>query len=86
MNPNKKVFFTFLSFVLVMLVIACSCVGTEPTPPPVTPIPPDPMPGLAGTWQGLETFDTYVIAWQNGQYVVLSAIWQGTSYDITSQS
>jgi len=37
MNPNKKVFVAFLSFVLVMLVIACTCVGTGSTPPPVTP-------------------------------------------------
>jgi hypothetical protein len=28
----------------------------------------------------------FVIAWQNGQYVVTSVTWEGTSYSITSQS
>jgi hypothetical protein len=45
----------------------------------------DPMPGLIGTWQDPETTDTFVIAWQNDQYVVTSVTWEGTSYEITSQ-
>ena len=49
MNPNKKVFFTFLSFVLVMLTIACMCVGTESTPPPVTPSAAA-LPVVTSTW------------------------------------
>jgi len=82
MHPNKKVFITFISFVLAMLVIACSCsslipagLGKQET-----------MPGLTGTWQDPETSDTFVIAWQNNQYVVTSVTWQTTSYDITSQA
>jgi hypothetical protein len=92
MNPNKKVLFAFFSFVLAMLVIACSCSTLIPTPtvapppPTVAPPTPNPMPGLAGTWHDPETSDTFVIAWQNGQYEVTSVTWEGTSYDITSQS
>ena len=85
MHPNKKVFVTFLSFVLAMVVIACLCSPT-PVPPTVTSTPPNPMPGLAGTWNSPDTGDVYEIAWQGGQYVVVSCIWEGTSYDITSQS
>ncbi len=44
------------------------------------------IPGLAGSWQDPETTDTFVIAWENGQYVVLSVTWEGTTYQITSQS
>ena len=84
MNPNKKVFFTFLSFVLAMLVVACLCSPT-PLPPTVTSTPPNPMPSLAGTWHTNENA-VIEIAWQGGQYVVVSYTWQGTSYDITSQS
>jgi hypothetical protein len=83
MNPNKKVLFTFLSFVLAMLVIACSCsslipktlVGNQET-----------MPGLAGTWQDPATTDTFVVVRQNGQYVVTSCTWEGETYEITAQS
>ena len=82
MNPNKKVLITFLSFVLAMLVIACSCSSLIPTGSSSQ----EAMPGLAGTWQDPDTSDTFVIAWQNGQYVVTSVTWEGESYDITSQS
>ncbi|MFA5873011.1 MAG: hypothetical protein WC832_03520 [Anaerolineales bacterium] len=85
MNPNKKVLITFLSFVLAMLVIACSCSSLIPTASPPSNNQ-EAMPGLAGTWQDPETTDTFVIAWQNGQYEVVSATWEGTSYSITSQS
>jgi hypothetical protein len=85
MNPNKKVLITLLSFVLAMLVIACSCSSLIPTATS-QPSGQEAMPGLAGTWQDPQTSDTYVIAWQNGQYVVTSVTWEGTSYSITSQS
>ena len=85
MNPNKKVLITLLSFVLAMLVIACSCSSLIPTATS-QPGGQETMPGLAGTWQDPQTSDTYVIAWQNGQYVVVSCTWEGTSYTITSQS
>ena len=81
MNPNKKVLITVLSFVLAMLVIACSCSSLIPTGSGNQ----ETMPGLAGRWQA-PTEDIYEIAWQNGKYVVLSCSWQGTSYDITYQS
>jgi hypothetical protein len=90
MNPNKKVLITFFSFVLAMLVIACSCSSLIPTattqPPILPPSNQEAMPGLAGTWQDPETTDTFVIAWQNGVYEVVSATWKSTSYTITSQS
>jgi hypothetical protein len=85
MTPNKKVFFTFLSFVLIMLVIACSCYPYPPEPPPLTLIPPNPMPGLAGTWNAPDTGEVFEIAWQGGLYVVVSCTWNGLSYSITSQ-
>jgi hypothetical protein len=85
MNPNKKVLFTFLSFVLAMLVIACSCSSLIPTASP-QPSNQEAMPGLTGTWKDPETSDTFVIAWQNGQYVVTSVTWEATSYSITSQA
>jgi hypothetical protein len=115
MDPKKKVLITFFSFVVAMLVIACSCSSLIPTTVPTqssnqeptavptqsrnqepTAVPTqssnqEPMPGLAGTWQDLQTSDTFVIEWrQDGKYMVLTAIWIGPtyymSYDITSQS
>jgi hypothetical protein len=85
MNPNKKVLITVLSFVLAMVVIACSCSSLIPS---LTPKPSggEALPGLAGTWQDPQTFDTFVIAWQNNEYVVQSVVYEGTSYNITSQS
>ena len=85
MNPNKKVLITFFSFVLAMLVIACSCSSLIPTTSPQTSNQ-EAMPGLAGTWKDPQTSDTFVVAWQNGQYVVTSVTWEATSYSITSQS
>jgi hypothetical protein len=86
MNPNKKVLITVLSFVLAMVVIACSCSSIIPTATAKPPTNQETMPGLAGTWQDPETTDTFVIAWQNNQYVVTSVTWKTTSYQITSQS
>ncbi len=91
MDPKKKVLLTFLSFVLAMLVIACSCSSLLPTTVPTQSSNQEPMPGLAGTWQDLQTSDTFVIEWrQDGKYMVITAIWIGPtyymSYDITSQS
>ena len=86
MNLNKKVLITFLSFVLAMLVIACSCSSLIPFGSSTPSTGQEAMPGLAGTWQDPDTSDTFVIAWQNGQYVVTSVTWEGTSYSITSQS
>jgi hypothetical protein len=82
MNPNKKVLITFFSFVLAMLVIACSCSSLIPTGSSNQ----ETMPGLTGTWRDPETSDTFVVAWQSGKYVVTSVTWEGTSYPITSQS
>jgi len=82
MNPNKKVVITVFSFMLAMLVIACSCSSLIPT----SLSNQETIPGLAGTWKDPQTSDTFVIAWQNGQYVVTSVTWETTSYSITSQS
>jgi hypothetical protein len=98
MNPNKKVLITVLTFVLAMVLIACSCSSLIPTatvqPPvilqPTVIVPPTSMteaiPGLAGKWQDPETTDTATIVWENNQYVVTSVIWETSSYQITSQS
>jgi len=86
LNPNKKVLFTVLSFVLAMLVIACSCSSLIPTGSTPQSSNQETMPGLTGTWKDPETSDTFVVAWQNGQYVVTSATWEATNYSITSQS
>jgi hypothetical protein len=85
MNPSKKVLYIFISFFLAMIAIACSCSSLIPTQ--VTPSPtPNPLPGLADTWHNPDTNDVFEIALQNGQYVVLSSTWEGTTYAITSQS
>jgi hypothetical protein len=81
MTPNKKVLIAVSSFVLAMVVIACSCGTLIPTP---TVAPP--MSGLAGTWNSPDTADVYEIASQGGQYVVVSCTYEETSYSITSQS
>jgi hypothetical protein len=86
LTPNKKILLTVLSFVLAMLVIACSCSSLIPTAPTQPPSNQETMPGLTGSWQDPQTSDTFVIAWQNDQYMVASATWEGTSYSITSQS
>jgi hypothetical protein len=87
MNPNKKVLLTVLSFVLAMLVIACSCSSLIPS---ATTQPSnsnqETMPGLTGTWQDPETTDTFVVVWQGGKYEVTSVTWEGNPYSITSQS
>jgi len=71
MNPNKKVFITFLSFVLAMLVIACLCIPITPTPSPVTV---EPSADLTGQWQDPETLFIFTIAWGNGSYQVTSVM------------
>jgi hypothetical protein len=87
MIQNRKVIIIFLSFVLAMSVIACSF-GTLAQTPTVAPkaTQQETMPGLAGKWQDPETTDTFVIAWQDGQYVVTSVTWGTNTYSITSQS
>jgi hypothetical protein len=86
MNPNKKVLVTVLSFVVAMLVIACSCSSLIPTATTQPSSNQETMPGLVGTWQDPETTDQFVIAWQNNEYVVKSVTWEGNSYSITSQN
>jgi hypothetical protein len=85
MSPNKKVLLTVLSFVVAMLVIACSCSSLIPAAT-AQPSGQETMPGLAGKWQDPETTDTATIVWQNNKYVVTSVTWEAHSYDITSQS
>jgi hypothetical protein len=86
MNPNKKVLLTVLSFVLAMLVIACSCSSILPTATTQPSSGQEAMPGLAGKWQDPETTDTATIVWQNNTYTVTSVTWKTSSYSITSQS
>ncbi len=99
MSHNKKVVFTVITFVMAMLLIACSCSSLSSLLPTGQPSGTgsggqpsgsgsggEAMPGLAGTWQDPESSDTFVIAWQNNQYVVTSVTWEGKSYSITSQN
>ncbi len=81
MNPRNKIFLVLLAALAAMVIIACSCSNIIPTT-----TSQEAMPGLAGTWQDPETSDQFVIAWQDGKYVVTSVTWEGTSYDITEQS
>ncbi len=82
MHPNKKVLITFFSFLLALVLIACSCSSLIPS----SSTSQEALPGLAGTWRSTDTDDIYEIAWQDGQYEVLSATYNGTAYNITSQS
>jgi hypothetical protein len=85
MSPNKKVLFTLLTFVVAMVLIACSCSSIIPlvTTPQSSQ---EAMPGLAGKWLDADTGDNTVIAWQNNTYVVTSISWKTTTYPVTSQS
>ena len=85
MAPKNKVFVIVLTFVTAMLVIACSCSSLSSLLPTGSS-GQEAIPGMAGKWQSPDNNDQFEIAWQNGQYVVLSASWEGTSYQITSQS
>jgi hypothetical protein len=86
MSPNKKVLLTILTFVVAMVVIACSCSSLIPNIASTTQSSKESMPGLAGTWQDPDTNDQFVIAWQNNTYVLTSVTWEGTSYSISSQA
>ena len=85
MHHYEKVLLAILSFVLTMLVTACSYGTLNPTPTVTSPTP-NPMSGLAGTWHDPDTNDVYEIAYQNGIYVVGSCSWEGTSYSISNQT
>jgi hypothetical protein len=83
MQPRNKVFLVLLAALAGLVIIACSCTdlsflksgsGNEA------------VPGMAGTWQDPETYDTFVIAWQSGKYEVTSVTWETTTYEITDQS
>ncbi len=84
MNPRNKVFLVFLAALAVMVIIACSCTDFSFTTGGGDS--QEAMPGLAGTWQDPATTDTFVIAWQNGQYVVTSVTYDSTTYEVTEQS
>ena len=63
--------------------------GTETLQRVSSPIPvaQEAIPGLAGSWLDTETQVVHTIEWQNGQYVVTSAIDpEEGAYPITSQS
>ena len=82
MNTPRKFWLVLIGAVLAMVVIACSCGSLTPTPtstppPTSTPrptVPVNPMPGLEGYWLDSDTQVVHTIEWQNGQYVVISAI------------
>ena len=70
MSPNKKVLFTLLSFVLAMVVIACSCSSLIPTATTQPDTQQETMPGLTGTWKDPETADTVHDRLAERSYVV----------------
>lgn len=100
MSTPRKFWFILIAAILAMALIACSCGSIIPTlttstsaAPPTAPVPPTAlaptsdhaMPELEGYWQILNV--ATAIAWQNGQYVVMSVIdSEEGSLKITSQS
>jgi hypothetical protein len=83
MKPSRRVWMVLLGGLLAFVVLACACPslinltnggGTEP------------MPGLTGKWQDPETYDIMTIAWQGGNYVVTSVVYNDQQYNVTSQS
>ncbi len=85
MNPNKKVLITVLSFVLAMLVIACSCSSLIPTISPQSNTG-EAMPGLAGAWQDPETNFVFTVTWSGNSYHVAAVDDQGAAVTVSSQS
>lgn len=84
MQPRNKVFLVLLAAAAGLVLIACSC--TDFSFNFGTGSGNEAMPGLAGTWQDPETFDTFVIEWQNNKYEVTSVTWETDTYDVTEQS
>ena len=89
MNTFRKFWLVLIGAVLAMVVIACSCGSLTPTPTslPQPTVPVNPMPDLEGYWLDSDTQVVHTIEWQNGKYVVISAIdAEEGSYQITDQS
>jgi hypothetical protein len=97
MNPNKKVLLTMASFVLVLMIIACSCGSLSPATPSgsvatstqaIGSATAESTHGMAGKWEETIFNDIHIIVWQNDGYVVVSTIHKpdGANYPITSQS
>jgi hypothetical protein len=100
MNTTRRFWLVLIGAILFLAVIACSCNSIIPTPavptatfpppptaPPAPTIPVNPMPALAGYWLDTDTQVVHTIEWQNGQYVVISAIdAEDGSYPINDQS
>ena len=95
MSPNKRTLLTFVSFILVLVTIACSCGSLTPTSGSATSVPSggvatstpssggatsEAIPGMEGSWEDMKTYDTYAIVWINGNY----QIYDGINADATS--
>ena len=90
MNPNKKVLLTLASFVLVLVIIACSCGSLSPASPSgsvatssgnvatstqaIGSATSESTHGMAGKWEETIFNDIHTIVWQNDGYVVVSTI------------
>lgn len=86
MQSKNKFLIISLSLMLAVVMLACSVSSLIPSSSSGSSSnSPEKIPGLAGTWRDPETTDTFVIAWENNQYVVKSVTWEGHSYSITSQ-
>jgi hypothetical protein len=84
MNPRNKVFLVLVAAFTALFLIACSC--STLNIPGLGSSNEESVPGLAGTWQDPETLDVFVIEWNGAVYSVSSVTYEGTSYNITSQS
>ena len=83
MDTRRKFWLVLIGAIAGLFIIACSCSSlipaSTPTPAPLPANIQEPMPGLAGRWNDPDTItDTTpsptvtTIAWENGQYVVVS--------------
>ena len=96
MDPNKKVLLAFVSFILVVVSIACSCGSLSSVTPSGSVATSAPVngnatsnanPSMAGKWEDKVFNNIHTIVWQNNSYLVVSTIHQSdsASYQITSQ-
>jgi hypothetical protein len=102
LKTTNKAWLVFISFILVMVIIACSCGSLSPATPSssfatssvatstqaIGSATADSAHGMAGKWEETVFNNIHTIIWQNDGYVVVSTIHKpdGANYPITSQS
>jgi hypothetical protein len=96
-KTTNNAWLVFISFILVMVIIACSCGSLSPATPSgsvatstqaIGSATSESTHGMAGKWEETIFNDIHTIVWQNDGYVVVSTIHKpdGVNYPITSQS